>query len=117
MDEAAIDFEFVEGETTQIVQAGIPGAEVIEREAHAERFEPAHRRLRAVDIADERAFGDFQLEAGRIELRLVQNALDTADEIRAAELQWRHVHSDVHARPDLGIAASAAQHPVAELDD
>ena len=55
LHEAAVDLELVEREAAQIEQARIAGAEIVEREPHAERFEPAHRGFRAVDVAEQGA--------------------------------------------------------------
>ena len=92
--EAAVDLELVEREAAQIEQARIAGAEIVERELHAERLQPPHRGLGAFDVAEQRAFGEFELEPRRIEAGLRQDALDHADEIELAELQRRDVDRD-----------------------
>ena len=115
--EARVDLELVEREAAQIEQARIAGAEIVEREPHAQRLEAEHRELRGVDIAEQRAFGDFELEPGRIEAGFGEDALDHVDEVGAAELQRRDVDRDGDARPRLAVEAGAAQHPFAERDD
>ena len=67
---SSIDLELVEREATQIEQAGIAGAEIVEREPHAQRLEAEHGELGGVHIAEQRAFGDLELEPGRIEIGL-----------------------------------------------
>ena len=105
------------GKPAQIEQAGIAGAEIVEREPHAQHLEPQHGGFRGVDVAEQHAFGQFEFEPSRIELRLGQDALDHLDEIDAAELQRRDVDRDSQFRPSLAVDAGAAQHPVAEIDD
>src|SRR5262249_7700488 len=114
---AAVDLELVEGETAQIEQAGIASAEIIERKPYTQRLEPQHRDLRAVDIAEQHAFGQFQLEPGRIQAGLMQDTLDDLDEIHAPELQRRDVDGHHQIRPRLAIDAGATKNPVAEIDD
>ena len=115
--EAAVDLELVEREAAQIEQARIAGAEIVEREPHAERLQPQHGGFGGVDIAEQHAFGELELEPRRVEFGLGQDALDHVDEIGAAELQRRDVDRDGEARPGLAVEAGAAQHPGAELDD
>ena len=110
--EAAVDLELVEREAAQIEQARIAGAEIVERKPHAERLEPKHRGFRRVDIAEQHAFGQLELEPRRIEIGFLQDALDHVDEIDAAELQRRDVDRDGQVRPGLAVDAGAAQHPV-----
>ena len=40
-DEAAIDLDLVEGKLAQIAQRGIAGAEIVQRDAHADVVQPA----------------------------------------------------------------------------
>ena len=105
------------GKAAQIKQARIAGAEIVEREPHAERLEPEHGELGGVDVAEQRALGDFEFEPGRVEIGFGENALHHVDEIGAAELQRRDVDRDRDARPGLAVEAGAAQHPFAERDD
>src|SRR2546427_11929136 len=93
-DEAAVDFELVERERAQIQQARVAGAEIVEREAHPARPQLAHRRLRLLDVAQQCAFRELELETRTLEPGLVENALDGLHEIRPAELQRRHVDGE-----------------------
>ena len=117
MHEAAVDLELVEREAAQIEQARIAGAEVVERKPHAERLEAEHRKLGGVDVAEQRAFGDFELEPRRVEPGFGEDAFDHVDKVGAAELQRRNVDGDDDVRPGLAVDAGAAQHPFAEVDD
>ena len=112
-----IDLELVEREAPQIEQARIAGAEIVEREAHANGFEAKHRQFRGVEIAQERALGELKLEPVGVEIGLGEDALDHLDEVGAAELQRRDVHRDGQVRPGPAVEAGAAQHPFAQIDD
>jgi hypothetical protein len=115
--ETAVDFQLVEWETAQIEQAGIAGAEIVQRETHAQGFETHHRSFRGVDIAEQHALGQLQLKPGWIEARFVQDALDNFDEIDAPELQRRNVDGNGQSWPRFAIDAGPAQHPISEIDD
>ena len=117
MHEALVDLELVEGEAAQIEQAGIAGSEIVERKLHAERLEAEHRELGGVYVAEQGAFGDFELKTVRVEAGLRQDALHDVDEISAAELQRGDVDRDRDPRPRLAVETGAAQHPFAEVDD
>ena len=112
-----IDLELVERETAQIEQARIAGAEIVERKAHADGFQPQHRQFRGVEVAEERALGQLELQPVGVEIGLGQDALDHLDEVGAAELQRRDVDGDGQARPGAAVEAGAAQHPFAQIDD
>src|SRR6266536_4012178 len=116
-DEAAVDFEAVERERAQIEQARIAGAEVVQHQAHAERFEPAHGGRDLLDVAEQRAFGELELEPGAFESGFAENALDHFHEIRPAELQRRDVDGEPDIGPGAGLAAGFPQHPFAERND
>src|SRR5665811_701377 len=64
-DEGLVDLDLVERKRLQIRQRRIAGAEIVHGDAHAESFQPAQDRNRAVEIADQHAFGDLELESGR----------------------------------------------------
>ena len=115
--EAGIDLELVEREAPQIEQARIAGAEIVERKAHADRLEAKHRQFRGVEVAQQRALGELELEPVGVEIGLGQDALDHFDEVGAAELQRRDVHRHGQVRPGAAVEAGAPQHPLAEIDD
>src|SRR5205807_9396633 len=111
------DFQLVEGEAAQIVQARITGAEVVQCQAYAERLEAEHGELGGIDVADEGAFRDLELETAGVESGLGQNALDHVYEIDATKLQGRDVHRNRDSRPGFAIQAGATQHQLTERDD
>jgi len=62
-DEAAVDLDLVERQSLQIAQAGIAGAEVVEREPHAERAQLQEPRRGLIRIFDQHAFGHLEHQA------------------------------------------------------
>src|SRR5262250_2194971 len=84
--ETRIDLELVEWKAPQIKQARIAGAEIVERKAHADAFEPQHRQFRALEIAEQGGFGELKFEPVGLEAGLAENAFDRVDEIRPPEL-------------------------------
>ena len=65
-DEAAVDLDLVEREALQIAQRRIAGAEIVERDAHADGAELMQDGKRRLVVADQHGFGDLELEpAGR----------------------------------------------------
>src|SRR6202034_3703075 len=115
--EARVDLELVERETPQIEQTRITGAEIVEREAYADGLEAQHRQLRGFEVAEQRAFGEFEFEPVGREVGLGKDALDHFDEVGAAELQRRDVDGDGEAGPGAAVEARALEHPLAKLDD
>src|SRR6516164_2576609 len=98
-------------------QARIAGAEIVERKTHADAFEPQHREFRALEIAEQGAFGEFEFELVGRKAGLAENALDRVNEIRAPELQRRNIDRDRQARPVAPVEAGAARDVFAKLDD
>ena len=115
--ETGVDLELVEREAPQVEQARIAGAEIVEREAHADRFQAQHREFRGLQIAEQRAFGEFEFQAVGVEVGFRKHAFDQLDEVGAAELQRRDVDGDGQPGPGAAVEAGAPQHIFAELDD
>src|SRR4051812_24578344 len=59
-DEAAVDLQFVEDGLVQIAERRIAGAEIVQRNADAERPKPLQHVERALAVAEEDRFGDLE---------------------------------------------------------
>jgi hypothetical protein len=57
-----------------VVEAGVAGADVIDREAHAERAHPAHRLVQQVVVRGDRVLGDLDHDA--LGVRVTQRGLE-----------------------------------------
>ena len=69
VDEATIDLDLVERETLQIAQRGIAGAEIVQRDPHADAAQLMQNGERGVVIANQHRLGDLQLQPARREAR------------------------------------------------
>ena len=119
LDEAAVDLELVEREALQIAQRRIAGAEIVERDADAERsaaqwssFRVASLPSRKIDsvISTSSRPGASPLAASAPQDRLVERA--------AVELHRRDVDRDPDMLgPARRLRAGLADHPRADRDD
>jgi len=85
--ERPVDLDLVERKAAQIAQRGIAGAEIIERDPHAEALDPAQRGKRILGVLHEDAFGDLELEAVRRQTGPGEGLLDHLEQVRRGELQ------------------------------
>ena len=113
--ERARDLDLVE--LLQVAQAGIAGAEVVDRDPDAQSLELVEDRAGDLGVAQQRALGDLELEAFGLEAGLGERLADLVDQLAMEELRGRQV--DRHADPGPGGCARAGlvQHPGAERHD
>src|SRR6185437_14740539 len=117
-DEGAVDLDLVERERLQIAQRGIARAEIVHRDAHAERLQAAQQRQTSIEVLDQHTLGDFELEPAGRKPGFEQDRMDEADKIAVHELRRRQVDGDLQRlRPQGGLATGLAQDPFAHLDD
>ena len=120
-DEAAVDLQLADREPLQIGQARVAGAEVVDRQLHAEPRQRFQAQQRLAGVLHQDRLGQLQLEqcGGRPAAR--QRRGHAVDEVGLLELQRRDVDRDRqrHARaaPARRLAHRLAEHPVAERDD
>jgi PAS domain-containing protein len=83
-------------------QRGIAGAEIVHGDEHAERLEPAQDGDGAVEVADQHAFGDLQLQPSRRQAGLQQHLVHQRRQVAVAELHpnWSGVR---RRRPKLKV--------------
>jgi hypothetical protein len=63
VDERAVDLQRVDRQPAQVAERRIPGAEVIERDPHAELAHLAQLVAALVDRLHQHRFGDLEIEA------------------------------------------------------
>ena len=61
-DELAVDLEEVHRQVLEVVEAAVAGAEVVEREAAAERAQRLREADRDLGLLDQRRLGDLEHE-------------------------------------------------------
>lgn len=65
VNEHLVDLEPVEGNSSQLAQAGIAAAEIVERPAKPRRLQARHERGDALDVGQQHRLGDLHFEAAR----------------------------------------------------
>ena len=123
-DEGAVDLQDVDPEAEQVQQRRVAGAEVVDRDAHAERLDVAQLGTRRLGLVDERALGELEAERGRLEPVALQRGLDHGRELRPRELAPGHVdprRPECSGRVESCHAPTCAhdrvEHPLADRHD
>ena len=75
--EALVDLDLVERRLLQIAERRIAGAEIVEREADAERLQLGEHVVGRFAFDQEHALGDLELELARLRVRELASALIT----------------------------------------
>ena len=107
----------------EVAERAIPGAEVIDREPHAEIPQAVERVDRPVEVVDDGAFRDLQLQKMRRKPGDRQDARHPPHDVWLAKLPGRDVdrHAEGHVREaaqEFGrLAAGLIEHPLADADD
>ena len=118
LDEAAVDLELVEREALQIAERRIAGAEIVERDADAERAQRVEQPQRRLAAFEEDRFGDLDLEPVRREPAVGKREQDGFVELAAVELHRRDVDRDADMLgPARRLRAGFAEHPGADRHD
>ena len=121
LHERLIDLEYIERQAFQIREAGIAGAEVVDRDPDPMLLELAQRGDGELGILRDRALGQLDLEPRRIDAGLVHHLDDALDQIGLLELARGHIDADVQVEPGIAPAAQlgarGAQDPLAERHD
>ncbi len=122
IDERTVDLEAVDRQSREIAQARIAGAEIVDRDLHAEGLQAFQDEDRLIAIVNEHALGELQLEPAWIELRRPQNSGDGLHEARAAELLRRNVYGkpqfgEPRSVPEADLATALYKREFAERVD
>jgi hypothetical protein len=116
LHERLVDLQPLDRQALDVGERGVAGAEVVDREGHAELVQVAQALRRGLAVLDDRVLGELDVERGRIEAALAQHALDQELDPALAELHRREVDRHLHVAqplvaPDPVLAAGCAQHP------
>jgi len=118
LDEGTVDLDLVERERAQVAERRIAGAEVVHRDAHAERAQLVQHGDDHLVVLQQHRLGDLELEAVRRHPRGGERLSHHGDQPAVAELDRRKVDRDPdRRRPGRRVLAGLAQHPLAERDD
>ncbi len=77
-DEGAVDLQCVDGQAVQIGQRRIAGAEVVQQQQNAHRFQLLEQIDRVIGFFHHHAFGDLEFQFRRIETAGSQGFLHVA---------------------------------------
>ena len=95
LDERAVDLDLVERERAQIAERGISGAEIVHRDAHAERAQLMQHGDDRLVVLQQHRLGDLQLQPVRRKSRRGERLRHGRDQSAVAELHRREVHRDL----------------------
>ena len=116
-DEAAVDLQFVEDGLVQIADRRIAGAEIVERDADAERAQALQHVERRAVVAKENALGDFELDAIAGKFVAAKRFAHNIGQRRRDDLLGADVERDGdRVRPRRGRAARFVDDPIADGD-
>ena len=90
VDERTVDLEFVDRIALQIAQRRIAGAEIVDRDFHAERAQSRQRGTHDL-LVHQQAFGQFEFQVAAFEAGLLQHAFHIGHQFAAMELGRRDV--------------------------
>src|ERR1035437_3132153 len=96
-DERLVDLDLIERELAQVVERGVAGAEVVERQADAEILELPHGSQGALALLEQHALGDLELEPLRMQSRLRECRYHLQGEAALPELDRRQVDGNFDA--------------------
>src|SRR5271168_468169 len=104
-----VDLDLVERKASEIAEAGITGAEIVHRDAHAERAQRVQRGQHFTALFKQQGFGDFEFEPLCRQTGFVQRVRYDRKQITDAELQRRQVYSYANLiRPARCVLAGTA---------
>src|SRR4051812_48490938 len=113
-DKGPVDLDLVEREGLQIAQRRVAAAEIVHRDTNAERLQPTQQRDTAIEVFDQNALGDLELEPARRKSGFEQDRVDQRDQVAMDELGRREVDRNLQRlRPGRGLSAGLAQDPLA----
>ena len=110
------------GRCLQIGERAVADAEIVERQPHAVGGQATQEAVALLlEILHQHAFGDLELEPGRLEAGRLERIADRRQELAVAQLCRREVDRDgkipAPLPPGRGLTTGLAQHPGAERPD
>src|SRR5687768_17261199 len=93
--EGLVDLDRVQRQVLQQRERRVAGAEVVERDAHAERAQLAQLGDGLLDVEEHRALGDLEAKAPRVDRGCLDDGPHARHEIGTGELPGAHVDREV----------------------
>src|ERR1700730_7041512 len=98
MDEGLVNFQHINGKLPKIAEAGITGAEVIDRKVYTHGFELLEQGVRGFGIGHKDTFGEFEFEIAGFQSSFREYRPHTLDKTTIAELDGRNIDGNPHGR-------------------
>ena len=118
LDEAPVDFQFVEREALQVAQRRIASAEIVQGNPDAERAQRMQQLERRIAALEEDRLGDLDLQAIGFEAAVGERVQYGFVERAAVELHRRRVNCDANVvGPARGPVARFPHNPGADGND
>src|SRR5215831_19024295 len=122
--EGAVDLQDVDRETVQVRKRGVTGAEVIDRQPHAERLDAMKALEVGIGVVHGGAFGQLDHQVVGLEPGFVECPLDILHQLAVLQMTAGDVDRQAqlrtachHRAPGAEIAAGLMQYPASELGD
>ncbi len=114
--------EPIDREVLDVGQRRIPGAEIVDRDAHPQLVKPTQVRRDRFGIGHHDAFGELEIEPAGIEPGFRQRLGHQQGHALLAKLHGRKVDADAQRRksrtlPRFRVAAGLPQYPFVDRDD
>src|ERR1700730_16190878 len=96
----AIYLQSVNRKPMEVTQRGITRSKIIERQPNSESLDPPEGHCRGIDVLNDRALGNLNLQAARVKTSLAANLGNPIDQIGLRELLAGKV--DAHTERRIG---------------
>ena len=101
--ETPVNLDLGERQLVHVVQARIPRAEVIQRDAGAEFTQHLDRGARLLEVMHDGGFGDLEVDTARVEIALQHDRDDLQRVFRRGQIMGREVEGEIDVvRPERG---------------
>jgi len=100
--EAAVEFDDVDGEVSQVGEAGVAGAEIVECDLEAELAELGEGAAGDGEVVEECCFGDFEGEPVRVDAGGCQQLCGVVQEAGVGEFAGGEVGGDLERVAGMG---------------
>ena len=120
-DERLVDLQLGDRKAAQVGERGVAGAEVVDREPHAELLQPEEHGHRSVALAHDGRLGQLEGQGRGRHVGLLDRLADVLDEVGVEEVPTGQVHRDVEVEPGVAprpaLRQRIAHHVGRELAD
>src|ERR1700691_553104 len=118
-DERLVDLEGINGKLPEIAQAGVPRAEVIDRNLHPSLSQCRENGCGGLGMLHQNAFGQLQFKKSRIQPRVLENREYAVKKALVSQLHrgdvYRHrPQGKAGVCPSLGLLAGLPKNPGAD---